>query len=129
MSSIDSAAGIGGLLATEDVAASKDYLYLYDANGNVGQVLDASDGTIAAKYEYDVYGNNLLDPTNPTESGPYAADKRPDGRNVLTAPVLREPPPHDGPRIAYGEGCRLGPARLKCEGIVSRQTVYETRTS
>ncbi|MBU0617448.1 MAG: RHS repeat-associated core domain-containing protein, partial [Planctomycetes bacterium] len=72
--SIDSAGGIGGLLATEDVAGSKDYLYLYDANGNVGQVLDASDGSIAAKYEYDAYGNNLLDPTDEQESGPYAAD-------------------------------------------------------
>jgi hypothetical protein len=71
---IDSAGGIGGLLATEDVADTKDYYYLYDANGNVGQVLDASDGSIAAKYEYDAYGNNLLDPTDPNESGPYAAD-------------------------------------------------------
>jgi hypothetical protein len=71
---IDSAGGIGGLLATEDVADTKDYYYLYDANGNVGQVLDGSDGSIAAKYEYDAYGNNLLDPTDPNESGPYAAD-------------------------------------------------------
>jgi len=72
--SIDGAGGIGGLLATEDVADTKDYYYLYDASGNVGQVLDASDGSIAAKYEYDPYGNNLLDPNDPNESGPYAAD-------------------------------------------------------
>jgi RHS repeat-associated protein len=72
--SIQDAGGIGGLLATEDVADTKDYYYLYDANGNVGQVLDASDGSIAAKYEYDAYGNNLLDPNDPNESGPYAAD-------------------------------------------------------
>jgi len=71
---VGGAGGIGGLLATEDVADTKDYYYLYDANGNVGQVLDASDGSIAAKYEYDPYGNNLLDPTDPNESGPYAAD-------------------------------------------------------
>jgi len=72
--SIDDAGGIGGLLATEDVADTKDYYYLYDANGNVGQVLDGSDGSIAAKYEYDAYGNNLLDPNDPNQSGPYAAD-------------------------------------------------------
>jgi len=33
--SIDDAGGIGGLLATEDVQSTKDYYYLYDANGDV----------------------------------------------------------------------------------------------
>lgn len=56
-------------------------------------------------------------------------DKRPDGGNVLTGPVLAELPPHNGPRIIYGEGCRLGPARLKREGIVFRQIPYEIKVS
>jgi len=56
-------------------------------------------------------------------------DRRPDGGNVLTGGVLRELPPHDGPRIIYGEGCRLGPARLKREGIVFRQIPYEIKVS
>jgi adenine-specific DNA-methyltransferase len=56
-------------------------------------------------------------------------DKRPDGGNVLTGAVLSELPPHDGPRIVYGEGCRLGPARLKREGIVFRQIPYEIKVS
>jgi site-specific DNA-methyltransferase (adenine-specific)/adenine-specific DNA-methyltransferase len=56
-------------------------------------------------------------------------DKRPDAGNVLTGPILAELPPHDGPRIIYGEGCRLGPARLKREGIVFRQIPYEIKVS
>lgn len=40
-----------------------------------------------------------------------------------------ELPPHNGPRIIYGEGCRLGPARLKREGIVFRQIPYEIKVS
>ena len=79
--SIDGAGGIGGLLAAYDTngtpgttADDKSYLYFYDANGNVGQLLDRSDGSIAASYEYDAYGNNLLDPNDPNESGPYADD-------------------------------------------------------
>ncbi|RMF43658.1 MAG: RHS repeat-associated core domain-containing protein, partial [Planctomycetota bacterium] len=31
-------------------------------------------GAIAAKYEYDAYGNNLLDATDPNESGPLAEE-------------------------------------------------------
>lgn len=56
-------------------------------------------------------------------------DKRPDGGNVLTGPVLAELPAHDGPRIIYGEGCRLGRARLKREGVVFRQIPYEIKVS
>lgn len=56
-------------------------------------------------------------------------DKRPDGGNVLTGPILAQLPPHDGLRIIYGEGCRLGAARLKREGIVFRQIPYEIRVT
>ena len=51
-------------------------------------------------------------------------DKSPDGGNVLTNTVLKALPSHDGPRIIFGEGCRLGAARLKREGIVFRQIPY-----
>ena len=76
------AGSIGGLVATYDVDDPNDpndpsgsYIYFYDANGNVGQLIDwENDGTLVAKYEYDPYGGNLLDPTDPQESGPYAAD-------------------------------------------------------
>lgn len=90
------AGGIGGLLAVEDAngtpSNSSDdlkYLYFHDANGNVGQLIDwrpisnwqslgmssANDwhiSRLAARYEYDAYGNCLLDPANTGVSGPYA---------------------------------------------------------
>lgn len=56
-------------------------------------------------------------------------DKRPDGGNVLTGPILAARRPHDGPRIIYGESCRLGAARLKREGIVFRQIPYQIKVS
>lgn len=59
-------------------------------------------------------------------------DKRPNGGNVLTSEVLRRlPKPSDqvGSRVIYGEGCRLGAARLKREGIVFKQIPYEIKVS
>lgn len=54
-------------------------------------------------------------------------DKRPAGGNVLTARVLAALPPHDGPRVIYGEASRIGPARLKDLGIVFKQTPYDVK--
>jgi hypothetical protein len=51
------------------------------------------------------------------------------GGNVLTNPVLKALPAHDGPRVIYGEGCRLGAARLKRDGIVFKQIPYGIRTT
>jgi len=51
-------------------------------------------------------------------------DRSPRGGNVLTNAVLKALPAHDGPRIIYGEGSRLGKARLKREGIVFKQIPY-----
>jgi len=51
-------------------------------------------------------------------------DKSPAGGNVLTSAVLKSLPPHDGPRVIYGEGCRLGKPRLKRERIVFKQIPY-----
>ena len=56
-------------------------------------------------------------------------DKRANGGNVLTNEVLRALPPHDGPKVIYGEGCRLGSSRLKREGIVFKQMPYEIKVS
>jgi len=91
------AGGIGGLLAVEDASGTPTnpsddlkYLYFHDANGNVGQLIDwapiadwqslglssANDwhaSRLVARYEYDAYGNSLLDPTNTGVSGAYAA--------------------------------------------------------
>lgn len=56
-------------------------------------------------------------------------DKRPDGGNVLTGEVLAELPTHDGPRVVFGEACRLGAARLKREGVTFRQIPYQIKVS
>ena len=64
--SLQGAGGIGGLLATVDGSAA--YLYCYDANGNVGQLVNAANGAIATKYEYDPYGKPIR------ADGSYAVD-------------------------------------------------------
>jgi len=56
-------------------------------------------------------------------------DKRPDGGNVLTGKVLEKLPAHDGPKVVYGEGCRLGKTRLKRERITFKQVPYEIKTA
>ncbi len=67
---LEGAGGIGGLLAVHDrgtdpnsTADDLDYVYLYDGNGNVGQVIDpnAADPNTAvkAKYQYDPYGSRI----------------------------------------------------------------------
>ena len=51
-------------------------------------------------------------------------DKRPNGGNVLTRPVLQmltELHPHDGPKIIYGETTRLGDASLAAESVTFQQ--------
>jgi len=52
--SLQGAGGVGGLLAMTD--GTSTYLYCYDGNGNVGQMVNATGGEIAAHYEYDPFG-------------------------------------------------------------------------
>lgn len=57
-------------------------------------------------------------------------DRRPQGGNVLTSAVLAAIDallPQAGPRVVFGESCRLSPARLKAAGIVFRQIPYDIR--
>ncbi|MBK9119046.1 MAG: RHS repeat-associated core domain-containing protein [Phycisphaerales bacterium] len=82
VNSLEQAGTIGGLLAVREYDVSGGpspadpvaYVYLYDANGNVGQVVDwshtASDpaGAIVAHYEYDPYGGVTK------AAGSYAAE-------------------------------------------------------
>jgi DNA modification methylase len=56
-------------------------------------------------------------------------DKRVDGGNVLTGPVLEKFRRHHGLRVIYGEACRLSAARLRRENIVFRQIPYEIKVS
>ncbi len=54
-------------------------------------------------------------------------DKRPDGGNVLTAKILAVLPPFDGPKVIFGEGCRMNIGRLESERITFRQIPYEIK--
>ncbi len=56
-------------------------------------------------------------------------DKRVNGGNILTSKILASLPLHDGPKVIYGEGCRLGASRLKRENIVFKQVPYEIKVS
>ncbi|MDP1646893.1 MAG: hypothetical protein Q8M01_01645 [Rubrivivax sp.] len=51
-------------------------------------------------------------------------DRRPSSGNLLTTevlPALRSSCRHGGPKVVYGEACRLGQARLAAEGISFKQ--------
>ena len=57
-------------------------------------------------------------------------DRRPDGGNVLTQPVLQHLQAlaaHPGPKVIYGESSHLGPARLAVEGITFKQIPYDIK--
>ena len=54
-------------------------------------------------------------------------DKSPHGGNVLTYELLESLPPHDGQKVIYGNGCRIGEQRLRDLGIVFKQIPYEIR--
>jgi len=78
---IHGAGGIGGLLATHwtsnttSTSDDKAYIYFYDANGNVGQMIDVVSGTnygaIAAKYEYYPFGGLLAIDGVAAEANPF----------------------------------------------------------
>jgi RHS repeat-associated protein len=56
---LDAGGGIGGLLSRQEISGTTvNYFYHYDGNGNVTQLTDASQNTVAA-YKYDAYGNTL----------------------------------------------------------------------
>jgi adenine-specific DNA-methyltransferase len=50
---------------------------------------------------------------------------------VLTTPIwngiLAQLPPHNGPRIIYGEACRLSAPRQKQLGVTFKQIPYDIR--
>jgi len=57
------------------------------------------------------------------------ADVQPDGGNILTRTLLASLPPHDGPKIIYGNGCLLGRDYLQEQNIVFLQTPYEIKVA
>jgi site-specific DNA-methyltransferase (adenine-specific)/adenine-specific DNA-methyltransferase len=55
------------------------------------------------------------------------SDKRANGGNVLTRAVLADLPSHDGPRVIFGTGCRIGAGRLARAGVTFRQIPYSVK--
>ncbi len=54
-------------------------------------------------------------------------DKTVNGGNVLTRPLLKQLPPHEGPRVIYGEACRLSAASLKSLRITFKHIPYDIK--
>ncbi|MFN0138001.1 MAG: RHS repeat-associated core domain-containing protein [Phycisphaerae bacterium] len=92
--SLESAGGIGGLLSIYDTVGTgstgddRSFALLYDANGNVGQLLELTAGTnygaVAAAYEYDAYGNRINTPASGEYEQPWRfSTKQFDGETGL----------------------------------------------
>lgn len=67
--SLQSAGGVGSLLAFVD--GSLTYQHLYDANGNAGQLFDAFNDSIAFHCEYDPFGNIVNQNGSHADVNPY----------------------------------------------------------
>ena len=61
--STQGAGGVGGLLAATH--GTTTYYPTFDGNGNVSEYLTAA-GAVAAHFEYDPFGNTVVDTDNPT---------------------------------------------------------------
>lgn len=57
--SLQGAGGVGGLISSIQNQTSSSQIFYYDANGNVGQLIDSANGSIVAHYEYDPFGNEI----------------------------------------------------------------------
>ncbi len=115
---------------------------LLDANGNINGAVPFAD---LARYVY-LLATGVPAPKQPRKDCPLLGvhhgqaiyllyngvlgDRRPAGGNVLTRAVLAHLPPHPegrGPRVVYGEACRLGEATLRREEVTFRQIPYSLR--
>jgi adenine-specific DNA-methyltransferase len=54
-------------------------------------------------------------------------DQSADGGNVLTGRILANLPNHVGPKVIFGESCRLSAERLETNRIIFRQIPYEIK--
>ena len=89
VSGLHGAGGIGGLLAVLDTnnttttSDDRNFTYCYDANGNVGQLVEWASGAggasgtawatarMAARYEYDPYGNTISKSGSCADTNPF----------------------------------------------------------
>ena len=74
------AGGVGGLLTIHegrDGSPSRPFFPAFDGNGNVVNLVDASDGTTAATYEYDPFGNIISSSGPMAETNPFRFSTKP----------------------------------------------------
>ena len=67
--SVQGAGGIGGLLLQD--TGTETRLYTYEANGNVGQLVDGTTGAVVAHYAYDPFGTTLTASGTAAEANPF----------------------------------------------------------
>jgi len=70
------AGGVGGLLSVVDAVAITHYYPTYDGNGNVSEYINQN-GTMAAHFEYDPFGNLTVDANNNASSFPCRFSTKP----------------------------------------------------
>ena len=114
---------------------------MFDETGKIGETAKFAD--LAAHIFFTETGKPIPKRTNGASpflgtangTGYYLlfngilGDKTPDGGNVLTGKVLAHLPKHNGQKVIFGEGCRLGEARLRREQIIFKQLPYEIKVS
>ena len=117
----------------------------------LGEPMFNADGSIHPAVRFATLGSFVwMQETGLTRSGPWKVpklgehegrgiyllfngilgDKRPQSGNVLTNEVLAAIEricPHDGPKIIYGEACRLGAARLAAAGVTFKHIPYDVK--
>lgn len=112
---LQGAGGIGGLLAVEETAGTNagSYWFLYDGNGNVGQVIRASDQSTAARYEYDPYGNSIVSDGAYANANPFRfSSKQFDAETTFYYYVYRYYSPYLGRWISRDPVAESGGANL-----------------
>jgi len=117
----------------------------------LGEPMFNADGSIHPAVRFATLGSFVwMQETGLTRSGPWKVpklgehdgraiyllfngilgDKRPASGNVLTNEVLAAIEricPHDGPKIIYGEACRLGAARLAAASVTFKHIPYDVK--
>ena len=69
--SLTATGGVGALVQITDHATSTAYFPTFDGNGNIASLLKASDGTVAAAYEYSPFGELLRCAGSYATSNPF----------------------------------------------------------
>jgi adenine-specific DNA-methyltransferase len=108
---------------------------VFDAEGKINPAIGF--GTLAAHVWFSETGT----PLSGTADSPFLGahdgagyyllyngilgDRKPEGGNVLTSRLLAALPPFAGPKVIYGELCRLGAERLREAGVTFKQIPYD----